>query len=945
MNPTGQNAVETVKLRNHHLTLSIWPEAGRILEAQCLRTGRQLLSWWPYKLDSPPEVGGIGERNIAPGAPAYKYQLEDDALILTRSLPGGILLEKKITLPADSPLFTVSISLANNGECARSVKLEQSAAICPGSGGACPGPESGISNCRERAFIKRRDSQPQTVYYEVFEHIEREHDHLDWVAFGDPVSDNLLCVILPEGHVRIRTNYHWWLEWAETFRLNPGERVSVDFHYAAVADMDLPVLVSDHVIAGFKGSRAPLGREASGSVLIWGLSAAAAGNKVAVKAGGRELLGGKPLPDGREPLKVELPKWRCADGLAIEVSVGGKFGQAQLENCRCPAIHDELDGLAEEASAEAKEGKISLTKAATVMALKKIAEIDASKCASVMEKRFEEAFYRASAILDSPLEATPLYTQGERKTIERLARRLDLDRAVEAALGLLGRDFDLSVPRFREPDRALGAAAAASALLEAALVLSVREDDELLGLFRKRLADLTTLWETYGQIYYETIHHGVLLCKLIPACALAFEGGWLDLDEQVSAQAMLIDLTDKIRRHGGSQFRLSNWWAMERAPMAWIAALFAYLPEAQEYRTSARDTFYWLLVHGTLADGGFWEMSPSYHMVTLTYLHQIAEAFLRSGEDLYNSEMCGRHLAEMTGYIKAVACPAGALPALEDSGRTAAPETLLAIAKRLHDGELLYHSEQAFRRAGRDCGVWNLYVPLDAPEASEPKRSSEVLVPSGKLILRSSCRNLCFIFDFGPHGGWHGHNDKLSFEAFWRDKCIMPDAGSYKYEDALHWEWFKTAAAHNTLTVGEEDRAPASGRLLYFEEGRGFVTAGMSAPLGARASHRREVTLSDRALIIDDFVENAREGETLVWRMNSYAPFELDGEKATFSRDGVTVSATPVSKGVEMEAVRVPLMGEEYSPSTEYVEGWQLRIRKAVGGDSERILVRLDFSW
>lgn len=945
MNPTGENAVETVKLRNHHLTLSIWPEGGRILEARSLRTGRQLLSWWPYKLNSPPEAGGIGERNIAPGAPAYKCKAKDGAVVLTRSLPGDILLEKTITLPPDSPLFTVSISLTNNAECARTVALEEGAAICPGSGGACPGPESGISNCRERAFIKRRDRQPQIIYYEVFERVEREHDDLAWAAFGDPVSDNLLCVILPEGHVRIRTNYHWWLEWDETFRLDPGERVSVEFHYAAVGDMDLPIIASEHVIAGFKGVMAPLGRQASGSVLVWGLSDAAAGNEVAVKAGGRELVGGKPLPDGSEPLEVELPEWRGADGLAIEVSVGGKFGQARLESCRCSAIHEQLEGLAEQAAEEAEAGGISLTKAATVMALRKIADADAGKCSAVVEKRLEEAFNRACAILESPLEATPLYNESERSTIERLARRLDLDEAAEAALRLLGRDFDLSAPRFREPDCALGADAAASALLEAALVLGVHGDDELLGLFRKRLADFTKLWETYGQIRYETIHHGVLLCKLIPACKLAFEGGWLDLDEQVSALAMIIDLCEKIWRRGGSQFRLSNWWAMERAPMAWIAALFPYMGEAQEYRTAARDTFYWLLVHGTLADGGFWEMSPSYHMVTLTYLHQIAEAFLRSGEDLYHTEMCGRHLAEMTGYLKAVACPAGALPALDDSGRTASPETLLALAKRLYDGELLYHAEKAFSRAGRECGVWNLYVPLDAPEASEPKRSSEVLVPSGKLILRSSCRSLVFIFDFGPHGGWHGHNDKLSFEAFWRDRCIMPDAGSYKYEDALHWEWFKTAAAHNTVTLGDAERPPACGRLLYFEEGRGFVTAGMSAPLGARASHRREVTLSDRALIIDDFIENARQGETLVWRMNSYAPIEVDDGKATFSSGGLKVTATPVSKGVEMEVARVPLMGEEHSPGKEYVEGWQLRIRKAVGGDSERILVRLDFSW
>jgi len=941
----GENTVETVKLRNHHLSLSIWPEGGRILEAQSLRTGRGLLSWWPHRMDSPRAVGGIGDLSLRPGAPACKCRRDEGGVTLTGTLPGEIALERRIVLAPDSLVFSVTVSLANNSESARTVTLEEGAAVCPGAGGACPGPASGISNSRERAFIKRRAREPETIYYEVFQRIEREHDDPEWVAFGDPVYDHLLCVILPPGHVRITTDCHWWLEWSEQFEIAPGGRVSVDFHYAAVGDLDLPLLACEHVVAGFKGGQAPLEKEAKGAVLVWGLDDAAAGNEVAVKADGRELVGGKPMPPGRKALEVELPQWRSAEGLALEVSVAGKFGQARLEGCRCPALYRELDALCSQAAADAEASKISRTKAATVMAFRELAQVHRGKCAEVTRQRLEEAFNGACAVLESTHEAVPLYSESERRTIERLASNIDMERAAETARERLRRDFDLEAPRFREPDSSLGAAAAADALLEAALVLSVHEDEELLDLFRKRLAELTGLWRTFGQIRYESIHHGVLLCKLIPACKLAFEGGWLDLETEAGAQAMLIDLCAKIRRRGGRQFRLSNWWAPESAAPAWLGALFPYVPDAAEYRNAARESLYWLLVHGTLADGGFWEMSPGYHFLTLTYLHQIAEALLRTGEDLYQMEICGRHLADMTGYLKALACPGGAVPAFDDSGRSLGGATLLALAKRLHDGELLFHAKKAFERAGRACDAWDLYVPLDAPEPSEPKRSSEVLVPSGKLILRSACRSLTFIFDFGPHGGWHGHSDKLSFEAFWRDRCIVPDAGSYRYEDSLHWSWFKTSAAHNTVTIGDADRVHACGRLLYFEEGRGFVTAGMSAPLSESSSHRREVTLSDRALIIDDFVENAREGEILTWRMNSYAPVEIRGDAAVFSRDGVKVRVTPVSQGVAMEVAEVPLMGEEESPTSEYVTGFQLRLSRPVEGDSQRILVRLDFSW
>jgi hypothetical protein len=941
----GHESPNTIKIRNHHLSLLLQPERGRILEVQSLRTGSHLVSWWPFKLDDPARVGGIGPKSVPPGTPVCKWTNTETSAAFNWKLPGGLALKKTVTLPSDSLVFHISLELVNQSPSARRFTLEKTAAVCPGFGGECPRPDSGVSHCRERAVFRRQGRPSERVDYEVFEHLSVERDDLEWAAFVDPVSDNLFAVVPPPGHSVIRTDYHWWYEWSDDVRLEPGAAYTADFHFAATGALDSPVIASEHVMAGLADCTLGAEGKGSGKVVFYALDDSAVGNEVSVSDRGRELVGGKPLPDGRDPFEVKLPTWDAADGLSLGVSVAGKFGEARVPACRCGEVYGQLAALCAKATADFEAGRLTRTKAASICAVKTIVDLEREKCPDDFEKIVEKAFYEASAIVDSPLGAVSLYTQSEKRAISRLADDIDLERALDRVRDALAREYDFSKPRFRDVAETPGARAASGALFEGALLLNILEDEEILALFRELLGRIVGAWKRFGQLCYETIHHGVALSNIIPAAALAFEKEWLSLEEEIDAQAMMIDLGGKIRRRGGIQMRLSNWWAMENAALAWEGALFPYLPEAAGYIDAARETFYWLLVHGTLPDGGFWEMSPSYHMVTLTHLHNIAEALLRTGVDLYRNGAGGRSLSEMVDFVKAIAVAPGELPAFDDGGRRLDPSVATAIAKRLHDGELYYHATAAYARADVEPGTETLFVPLPSPDAIEPSRESEVLVPSGKLILRSPSRSLSFAFDFGPHGGWHGHSDKLSFEAFWRGECIIPDAGRHKYEEPLHWEWFKTARAHNTVTLGERDRKPCAGRLLYFEDRPGFLTAAMSAPLEGAAVHRREVTLSGKTLLVDDFIENARPGDTIVWRMNSFTPVTIHGQTARFETDGLGVEITDVAGDAELAVAEVPISADRPPESFGVVTGHQLRISRPVTEKSERFLVRLDFTW
>jgi uncharacterized heparinase superfamily protein len=126
------------------------------------------------------------------------------------------------------------------------------------------------------------------------------------------------------------------------------------------------------------------------------------------------------------------------------------------------------------------------------------------------------------------------------------------------------------------------------------------------------------------------------------------------------------------------------------------------------------------------------------------------------------------------------------------------------------------------------------------------------------------------IFDCGPLGdGGHGHYDLLSFEAHGdgRPLVLDPGRGSYSEAPPNRRRWFRSTAAHNTVTVDGLDQTPytrgrphgptAQGRLL---ERTGTVLAGEARSPAYEAVHTRRITFVDeRRWVIEDELRGDRE--------------------------------------------------------------------------------------
>jgi oligo-alginate lyase len=218
------------------------------------------------------------------------------------------------------------------------------------------------------------------------------------------------------------------------------------------------------------------------------------------------------------------------------------------------------------------------------------------------------------------------------------------------------------------------------------------------------------------------------------------------------------------------------------------------------------------MADGVAPDGAWWEGAWGYHFYTMSALWPLAEAARNNGLDLYDDAFRGMFDAPIR-----FAMPDLTLPAFNDSdavslkgraslyelgyARYGAPEylNLLASGSRANDSALWFGADIA---------------------AATPERGWESVnhPESGYAILArgegADATWLCL--KYGPHGGGHGHPDKLNFVLYSRGRQIAIDPGTARYGQPIQASWYRTTLAHNTLVVDGESQKPATGKLLAF---------------------------------------------------------------------------------------------------------------------------------
>ncbi|MBI4908571.1 MAG: heparinase II/III family protein [Acidobacteria bacterium] len=298
---------------------------------------------------------------------------------------------------------------------------------------------------------------------------------------------------------------------------------------------------------------------------------------------------------------------------------------------------------------------------------------------------------------------------------------------------------------------------------------------------------------------------------------------------------------------------VSNWQSWHNGAIGAVG--FALGDQALiDAAIDGKSGFRFQMQKSILGEGFWYEGAWSYHFYALDPLVTLAEIAARNGTDLWG-------IPQLKGMFAAplqLAFPDATLPAFNDSGAVN-----LASAARLYESAYTHYGDDLFaavaRRGARGREAWMFGTP-ELPAASFDQLASAVFPDSGYAVLRAPSTDHTVIMKFGPHGGGHGHYDKLGMVSFGNGGILAVDPGTQSYAAPTHGTWDQLTVAHNTVVVDQQTQAQATGRLLWSDFGEGFRAARADAGSAYAGVRMDRTMLVTDQYTVDVFRAQATDG-------------------------------------------------------------------------------------
>jgi len=313
-----------------------------------------------------------------------------------------------------------------------------------------------------------------------------------------------------------------------------------------------------------------------------------------------------------------------------------------------------------------------------------------------------------------------------------------------------------------------------------------------------------------GRMMSQTLDESIWMIPVAQGADLIWDT-LSDQEREAAARGLFLPAAEVIRSH---KMKVHNIQCFKNTAVGLIGFLLGDSALISDAIAAPEYGYLTQMARGVSPDGVWYEGSWGYHFFTMSAVWPLTEAAFNCGMNLYGPEYKRMFEAPLQ-----LSMPNWQLPLFNDTGETS------VRGNDSYEVALARYNDPQFAPVldtGRRDSVMALVVgKAELPKADRSSLGSRNYPVSGYSILRhgSDENALWLAFKYGPHGGGHGHPDKLNFVLYSRGQIVAPDPGSVHYSVPIHKEWYRTTIAHNTLVVDGQSQAETQGQSLAFLAG------------------------------------------------------------------------------------------------------------------------------
>jgi hypothetical protein len=262
----------------------------------------------------------------------------------------------------------------------------------------------------------------------------------------------------------------------------------------------------------------------------------------------------------------------------------------------------------------------------------------------------------------------------------------------------------------------------------------------------------------------------------------------------------------------------------EALGLFYLGTLLPEFSRAARWRATGKRILLAELERHVRPDGVYFEQASYYHRYTTdfyTHLYVLARA---NNDPL--PDTLTQKLTALLDHLLYVTRPDGTTPfygdddggklvMLDEHGTDDFRSALATGAALFNRADYKYVAGEASEETFWLLGSAGLRA-FDLLAPCVPAQTSCAFPDGGYYVMRSDWTPAAdyLLIDCGAHGTLncgHAHADALSFELAARGRTLLVDPGTYTYTGSAQMrDWFRSSAAHNTLTIdGESSSVPA----------------------------------------------------------------------------------------------------------------------------------------